>query len=111
MTIDANSIKQIRKELENLLTAYGDATNMKFDLGNISYNAGGFKLSLQGNVKGSVIQGTDKLFVGQEGTHKTLGPCKVSGYNSRAHKFPLVIETLSGEKYKVPVSAFIPKNS
>ena len=111
MTIDANNIKQIRKELENLLTAYGEAVNIKFDLGNLLYDSNSIKFSLQGRVKGSMIPGTSGLFVGQEGTHKNIGTCKVIGFNSRTRKPPLIVETPTGVQYRIPENSFIPTTS
>jgi hypothetical protein len=115
------SITHARAELDKALKIASAALGIDFKLGNIRYNAESFRCTLNATVRGAAGLPTttavapEMLSLMRSGiynlpatfkvtdTYKSvrLGRVKFVGFNSRAFKYPYIVSTASGKRYKV----------
>jgi hypothetical protein len=114
------SVEQTRVEINRALKALSEATGLDFSIGAIRYSADLVKTSLVG-VRRGVTGKTDtavdmkELQLAKVGKSR-LGPCfdmkkryisdtlgivAFVGYNSRAPKFPFIVQCENGKRFKV----------
>ena len=108
--ITSANIKQLRADVEAALKTIYAKHGVDITVGRISYNADSFRCKIEGIVRGASktpvtpaekALPSAKFYLGsgfKEGavyTDPKLGRVKVTGYNSRARKYPFVITQLS----------------
>lgn len=59
-------------------------------------------ISKTGNVLGHV-----EHVLGEVWEVRNLGPCKVIDYNTRGKKYPFIVETTGGQRYKVAATSIL----
>lgn len=111
-------VRELRKELDDLLKDFGDDHGLKLSIGNIQFDDTGFKTKLDVREGSSdeevqrkewekycILFGLNSndfrkkvFFQGQE--------FELIGFNTRAHKFPIIgKEVSSGKTFKLPRTA------
>jgi hypothetical protein len=125
--LTAKEISVIRSETELALKKVGEKYGVKFEFGNIRYNETAFHCTLKGILKSSNSNGVvfDKrnenkarfalrhfgvelpiVLIGSLAEVKNLGPCRIKDFNSRASRFPIVVEThKTGKTYKTSIES------
>jgi hypothetical protein len=115
-------ISQIRADLATAMAAVSAKHGVDFNLGTIRFGADTMSGKLTGVVRGaagaSTATPTDPKLValltkgvrvlGHPSINETdkyhslsLGTVRFVGYNSRAHKFPFIVSTTGGKRYKI----------
>lgn len=122
--ITRSNIAQIRADIDAALKAVAAKHGVDFTLGRIVFNENEFRGKLTGVARGAaglpnVTPGNPEILalakntwlfgptfdITKEYKHPTLGTVKVVGYNSKAHKFPVIIAQVgTGKRYKTTVS-------
>lgn len=107
--INKDVLKLLREKMEKALLEVTKETGVEFKQGNISYNPEGFTMKLEGTVEGGntkeqrdletamVMYGIDK----KEGFDNELGKITLVGYKSRSTKYPFIVRTIDGKRYKI----------
>jgi len=117
--ITRTNIAQIRAELEAAMKAIYAKHGVDVTVGRISYNDASFRCKIEGNVRGAgatasvtpkaaALGKVAALLLGKDfsetKTYKnaSLGLVKVTGYNSKAFKYPFIItQVATGKSYRV----------
>ena len=114
-----DNIKDARKELEAALATVQAKTGIKFSVGIIRYDATTMRCKIEGAEVGTVqansgvdlyllaLRKVSKIALGPKWVEgksyrsPELGVVKIVGYNSNAFKYPVIVQTLRGKKFKV----------
>ena len=99
---DKTNLKNVRADLNAILSKYAKDNGIEINIGNISFTAGTFTTKMEAKVKGAKTINDVWLddamrkfaFVKTSKCGKTL-----VGYNPRAGKYPYIFED-AGKKYK-----------
>lgn len=121
MSLTKDDIKNARKELELALLAVQKKTGISFNVGIIRFDATSMRCKIEGNVvaagAATAVKVDPKLAelkkvaarilgktVDLDKSYKSpsLGKVKIVGYNSRAIKYPFIVLTTAGKRYKLP---------
>ena len=120
MSLTKDDVKNARKELELALRGVAIKTGISFDIGIIRFDATSMRCKIEGNViatgASTAVKVDPRLAelkkVGKRILGKTfdenksyrspsLGTVKIVGYNVRAIKYPFIVATNGGKKYKL----------
>lgn len=101
---DKSNLSTIRKDLNELMAAYGKARGIEFNLGNISFSTNGneFTVKMGANVIGAMTR-ADSVFESMvlrlnlklQGTEGRV----LTGYNRKAHAYPFIYSQ-GGKNFK-----------
>lgn len=111
------AVANLRKELEAALAAVAAKTGVDFTVGIIRFDATSARCKIEGIVRGATgatapvtpkaaALGRYAYLLGntfdenKEYRAPTLGVVKVVGYNAKAHKYPFIVQTRGGKRYK-----------
>ena len=117
--------KNFNKEVQAALAGIFEKYGMTIDRSGLSYGDYEIDLKVKATLKGAggakvVSPRTKTLIQWNLGYDKddvldrtfqvyNLGECKIVDYNSRCSKYPFVVQTKSGTKYKVSKSSIVVK--
>jgi len=120
MNFDNKGFQDFRRDFEFAMKALGEKHNVSIGMGNISYNEAQFVSKMTVIKKGGVIEGTSHAQINFEQNAELFGltkgdwnkivklsdgtPAKLVGVEPRSHKYPFIVETASGKKYKMSAS-------
>lgn len=101
------TLKDFRTELDDVLAKYGKKIGVELTAGGIRYGTNSVTVKVEGLLVGA--QSPEAAAVAMFTTFKEndiikvaqLGEVKIVGYNRRARKYPYVVETLKGARYKL----------
>ena len=117
--LDKNAVAQIRKDIDAALAAVAAKHGITFNLGTIRFNSESFRGTLTAAANnpttGTVeplefkelkLRGVRMLGINESDLSKTfksptLGSVKLIGYHARKPKYPFIVETLGGKRYKI----------
>lgn len=119
-----DDIKAARKELEAALLAVQKKTGISFNVGIIRFDATSMRCKIEGNVvsagASAVVKVDPKAAALAKVARRTfganfdetksykspsLGTVKIVGYNARAIKYPFIVQTTAGKRYKLQTLA------
>ena len=112
------NVSVIRADLNAALAAVAKKHGVDFTLGTIRFSAESMAVKLTGAVRGAgatapadvktqALGKMGKFLLGDKFDEKSkyhsmsLGTVKIVGFNSRAPKFPFIVQTTDGKKFKV----------
>lgn len=110
-SFDRRNLKVLRVELDAAIAAIGSKYGIAIKTGNARFNSDNVTFKLEasvisnGQVKNKGVIALERFFPQYVGKLVTLSggkKGKVIEYHSRKHKFPFIVETVSGKRYKVP---------
>ena len=123
MALSKLQVQMARVEINKALATIAAKTGMDFTIGNIRYDATGIRTKLIGTVRGAgglpkTAVADPKLVALTKATWllpnvdiskkyraTSLGVFKFVGYNRAAKKYPFIVETVFGKRYKIPTDA------
>ena len=107
MTFTKENLNDIRHDITHILSGYGNTNNVKFKLGNITYDSNSFRVTLKAfsSEDGTVDTGKIefekycyKFYVPKDWYGKNFllrnEEYKIVGIKSRARKYPVVIQNI-----------------
>lgn len=114
MAFTKTNIENARKELEVALRTVGTRLGVDFNVGIIRYDSSTFRCKLEAKAHGSAAVGSStemdavayhrlgpKFDENKTYLSLSLGRVKIIGFNRRAKKYPFIVETVKGKKYKI----------
>lgn len=99
---DKNNLKDLRVEMQALLTKYGVSENLEFTVGNMKFSESEVEIKVTAKIKGAktfsnVVLETRAASLGLKLTNK--GGDELVDYNTRAHKMPFVYRSAADGKF------------
>ncbi len=112
MSITRNSVKSLRNDIDAALAAVGakhgvsiHAGNARFDSNTVSFKLEAKVVSGAGevyNAEAEALKALSPEYVGKKITLSGGVKGTVVEFHRRKHKYPFIVETANGKRYKVP---------
>jgi hypothetical protein len=106
--LDTQSLKALRLELDTVLEKFSKKSGVEIKTGGIRYTSNTATIKLEAKVAGSkskdasALEFFTKFKENDQINIKQLGQVKVVGYNTKAKKYPYVVESIKNNKrYKL----------
>jgi hypothetical protein len=118
-----SSVAQIRKDVDAALAAVAAKHGVTFSLGTIRFNSESMRCTMSAAVNNTStgaaepleykelkLKGVRILGINENDLSKTfkspsLGSVKLIGYHASKYKYPFIVETVSGKRYKLTTTA------